>query len=520
VVKDNRGRRQETVVIGRLSEEGCKGLRNRVRSAAMPKRRRGIRPIVDELDDRCLLSDSSGLSPAQITSAYGLNAITFHSSSGQVTGNGAGETIALIEMYHDSNLVSDLHVFDQKYGLPDPTLNVIDQANGQADSSWGQEESLDVEWAHAIAPGASILVVEAAPSYSDTQAFQNLMSAVQTASSTPGVAVVSMSWGFNEFPGETQYDSYFTTPGITYIAASGDNPGVSYPAASPDVLAVGGTTLNLGVLGGYGSETAWYDSGGGYSQFESEPAYQQSVQTTGQRSTPDVAFDGDPNTGVAVYYTPPAGGGFWNASPQGSWSVVGGTSVGAPVWAGIIAIVDQGRAVAGLSNLSGATQTLPSLYGLASNSQTSGDFHAIAPSPTGTPWSNDPGFGFPWGGWGAPGGWPGGSDPGSDPTAGATANTQTGLGTPNGSSLLNDLAASTVTSPLPTPTATPSPSPTGTPNPTPTPTPTPTGGKHRHRHKATHGTAQRKSHATAHASRIVGQAKPIVKDHASARHRT
>ncbi len=144
-------------------------------------------------------------------------------------GDGTGETIALIEMYHDPNLASDLQTFDTAYSLPTPTLNVINQAGSQTDSGWGEEESLDVEWAHAIAPGASILVVEAAPGYTDSQALQNLMTAVSTASSTPGVTVVSMSWGFNEFPGETQYDSDFTTPGITYIAAAGDSPGVDLP---------------------------------------------------------------------------------------------------------------------------------------------------------------------------------------------------------------------------------------------------------------------------------------------------
>ena len=243
-------------------------------------------------------------------------------------GDGSGVTIALIEMYHDPNLASDLATFDQKYGLPTPTLTVVNLAGTQTNSSWGEEESLDVEWAHAIAPGANILVVEAAPGNTESQQLQNLMAAVQTASTTPGVAVVSMSWGFPEFSGETAYDTYFTTPGITYVAASGDSPGVEYPAASPDVVAVGGTTLALSSSGGYGSETAWDDSGGGYSQYEAEPAYQESVQTTGQRSTPDVAFDANPNTGVEIYFTPASGGGGWQTTQQGSWEEVGGTSLG------------------------------------------------------------------------------------------------------------------------------------------------------------------------------------------------
>src|SRR5262249_47891446 len=155
----------------------------------------------------------------------------------------------LIEMDHDPNLTSDLHVFDQKYQLPDPTLTVVNLAGNQTDGGWTVEESLDVEWAHAIAPGASILVVEAAPGYTDVQVLQNMMTAINLANNTPGVVVVSMSWGSGEFPGEASNDSNFTTPGVTYIASSGDSPGVVYPSASPNVLAVGGTTLNLDSAG-------------------------------------------------------------------------------------------------------------------------------------------------------------------------------------------------------------------------------------------------------------------------------
>ncbi len=259
-------------------------------------------------------------------------AITFTSPSGAtVKGNGNGETIALIEMYHDPSLQSDVATFDKAYGLPAPTLKVINQAGSQTNSGWAQEESLDVESAHAIAPGANILVVEAAPANSATQELQNLLSAVNTARYTPGVVAISLSFGFDEMSNESSYDTYFTTPpghaGITFIAASGDDGVVEYPASSPNVLAVGGTTLNLSSTGGYGSETAWSLSGGGYSQSEPEPSYQQSVQTTGSRSTPDVAFDADPETGIEVYSTDPG-------SSAGSWQVVGGTSVGAPLGPG------------------------------------------------------------------------------------------------------------------------------------------------------------------------------------------
>jgi subtilase family serine protease len=158
------------------------------------RRRRGVWPLVDHLDDRCLLSGTAGYTPAEITAAYGLNAIIFESGGKTVTGDGAGETIALIEMYNDPNLASDLATFDAEYGLPaPPNLTVDNLAGTQTNNGWALEESLDVEWAHAIAPGANILVVEAAPAQSDTQAIQNLMTAVNTASATPGVTVVSMS---------------------------------------------------------------------------------------------------------------------------------------------------------------------------------------------------------------------------------------------------------------------------------------------------------------------------------------
>src|ERR1700691_1043459 len=163
----------------------------------MRNRRRAVRsrPHLDQLDDRCLLSgyspvSSAGFTPAQITAAYGLNAITFTSSSGAtVTGNGSGETIALIEAYHDPNLASDLNTFDQAYKLPTANLTVVDQAGSQTNSGWAGEEALDVEWAHAIAPGANILVVEA-----KSQNLQDLLNAVNTARNTAGVNVVSMSW--------------------------------------------------------------------------------------------------------------------------------------------------------------------------------------------------------------------------------------------------------------------------------------------------------------------------------------
>jgi len=450
---------------------------------------------------------SSGYTPAQIALAYGLNAFTFTSSTGStVKGDGSGETIAVIEMDNDPNIQSDLKTFDAKYGLPDPTLTVVNQAGKQTDAGWALEESLDVEWAHAIAPAANILVVEAAPANSQTQELQNLLNAVNTARNTAGVVAISMSWGFNEMANESSYDSYFTTPSghtpITFIAASGDNGTVEYPSASPNVLSVGGTSLNLDSAGTYVSETAWTASGGGYSRFEPEPSFQRTVQQTGTRSTPDVAFDADPNSGVEVYSTAPG-------SSQGSWQVVGGTSVGAPAWAGIIAIVDQGRALSGKSSLDGPTQTLPALYAAPSTT-----FHAVSSSSPDFPYGND-GFSFggfaPFGGFsyavgygygfGFGFGFGYGSGSSGGTTSGATANTATGLGSPNGSSLVNDLVSSTLTTPLSTSGSSGS---TPTAPTAPTQPTKPTG--HGSKHPAKHGHATKHT-VTVHGRKLVAQGK-------------
>jgi subtilase family serine protease len=119
---------------------------------------RAFRPRLDTLDDRRLLS---ALTPAQVTQAYGLNGITFNANGQTVKGNGSGQVIALVEAYHDPNLASDLQTFDRAFNLPTPYLVQKDLAGSATDDGWAEEEMLDVEWAHAIAPAAQIIVVEA-----------------------------------------------------------------------------------------------------------------------------------------------------------------------------------------------------------------------------------------------------------------------------------------------------------------------------------------------------------------------
>ena len=325
------------------------------------------------------------MTPAQVNQAYGFNAI----SSNGIVGNGAGQTIAIIDAYDDPKFVdstspnfasSDLHQFDLAFGLPDPPSFIKVAQDGSnnypaQNTGWDGEIALDVEWAHALAPMANILLVEA-----NDNSYTNLINGAENyARQQPGVSVVTMSFGGGEFTGENSLDSYFTTPaghtGVTFVASTGDSgsPG-GYPGLSPNVLAVGGTTLTLGAGNSYGGETAWSGGGGGLSTLESEPVYQRGVvtQTTTQRAIPDVSFDADPNSGVAVYDTV-------NNSPASPWWQVGGTSLAAPSWAALIGITDQLRMANGFSTLDGPSQTLPNLYKLPST-----DFHDITTGSNGT----------------------------------------------------------------------------------------------------------------------------------------
>jgi hypothetical protein len=325
----------------------------------------------------------SGLSPSQIRQAYGVNAINFSVSGGQVSGTGAGQTIAIVDAYHDPNIAADLGRFDAQYGLPAPPsfTQYTESGLSQANAGWALETALDVEWAHAIAPAANIVLMEADPT--------NLFSAVNFARQLPGVSVVSMSWGMGEFWGESSFDSLFTTPsghiggsglpgGITFVASSGDSgawSGTQYPADSPNVLSVGGTSLNAGSQGLDRSETAWGGSGGGYSLLEPAPSYQagafnSNAPNAGLRTTPDVAWNADPSQGVSVYNSVAY-------DRQSGWFTVGGTSAGAPAWAGLIAIADQGLALAGKGSLSNAQA---SLYQLPS-----ADFNDITTGSNGYP---------------------------------------------------------------------------------------------------------------------------------------
>ncbi len=346
-------------------------------------------PATGTLADGTSSPQSNVFTPAQISSIYGINNVKLEG----ITGNGAGQTIAIVTAYDDPDLVSstasnfstsDLHIFDKQFGIADPPsfTKIEENLNGAtptSDVNWSEEAALDVEWTHAIAPDASIDLVET----TNASASSLLSYGVKTAADLPGVSVVSVSFGFSEFSGEASDNSIFTTPsghtGVTFVASTGDSgvPG-TYPAFSPNVLAVGGTHL-VASGGSYSSETAYADSGGGISVYQAKPSYQSSVtQSSTRRTIPDVSFDGDPNTGVDVYDS-------YNGGYSNKWYQIAGTSFSAPAWAGLIAIANQGRAAGGLSPLNGVSQTLPAVYAAPQS-----DFHDITSGSNGD--SAGPGY--------------------------------------------------------------------------------------------------------------------------------
>jgi len=274
----------------------------------------------------------TGLDPSTIKSAY-----SFSTNPSA----GAGQTIAIVDAYDDPKAEADLGVFSTYFGLPACTtangcFTKVNQTGTtkypRSNSGWALEISLDIQWAHAIAPGAKILLVEAS-----SNSFTNLMAAEDYAKTN--AQYVSNSWGGSEFSGEFAYDSHFVQTGVSFFVSSGDSGlPASYPSASPNVISVGGTTLNFDSSKTLTGETGWSGSGGGCSAYETaataqsgytgstvSPGYAQ-VNCSGMRATPDVSLDADPASGVSVYDSVKYMG-------QSGWWTVGGTSASSPMWA-------------------------------------------------------------------------------------------------------------------------------------------------------------------------------------------
>lgn len=313
-----------------------------------------------------------GYLPAQLRKAYNLD---------QVTNTGSGKTIAIVDAYGSPTMQADLTAFCNKFNLPAANLTVVYPTGkpSKSDGGWALETSMDVEWAHVVAPGAKILLC-AAKSASNS----DLLAAEDYATSH-GAQVVSNSWGGSESSRQSSYDSHFKHNGVTYLASSGDDgSGTEWPATSPYVVSVGGTKLDIDSTGTYQSETGWTGSGGGTSYYVSRPSYQNnwSSVVNSKRGNPDISWDADPNSGVAVYDTTPESG-------QTGWFQVGGTSLGSPCWAGMIALFDQNRT----SNLT-SFDFLTKLYNAAGTTNSSGyttNFNDITSGSNGD-YTAKPGF--------------------------------------------------------------------------------------------------------------------------------
>lgn len=277
-------------------------------------------------------SAPTGLTPAQVKAAY-----NFPTSPTA----GAGETIAIVVAFDHPRIESDLKAFSKKFGLP-----LCTTANGcfkkvnhkgtksypAASKEWAMETALDVQWAHAIAPGAKKLLVEA-----KSDRLSDILKAHDYATRKAGY--VSNSWGLSEYAGQSSHNDHFQRSGVSIFVASGDDgagSGANYPASAPGVIAVGGTSL-LHVGQPAFVEKGWAGSGGGCSDYEDAPAPQSAFPgygCGGRRATPDVSLVADPATGVSVYNS------YKTTKP---WSRVGGTSAATPMWAARSAV--SGRVV-------------------------------------------------------------------------------------------------------------------------------------------------------------------------------
>ena len=305
--------------------------------------------------------------------------------------NGAGESIAIADEPGDPDMQSAINTFDSQYGLPSTVLTILhpDGTPSSYDPGWASETAMDVEAVHTTAPGAGIVLLYGSSPSDDPLNLDDYVASHHLAD------VVSNSWSYDcgtpcsdtQIPSAeiSSADSRLaldSSMGLTILFASGDsgarpdgtNLGTEFPASDPNVLAVGATNLNLAGCGpttcsGYSSETGASISGGGYSGFFVEPAWQKAAigSTTG-RAVPDISMMGfAPN--VWVYST--ASDRCGTGGDSAGWFPCAGTSLSTPLWAGIIGIIIQARGGGALGNFD------PALWQLASSSSYPADFHDV-----------------------------------------------------------------------------------------------------------------------------------------------
>lgn len=317
---------------------------------------------------------AGGYTPNELKGAYDVSPLA---SAGYT---GSGQTVAVMEL--DGYKAANITQYSNYYGLgsPAPTNVLVDGYSGAAGSGEVEVE-LDIEVINAIAPKANVTVYEA------PNTDQGLIDNYQRIASDNKAKSISVSWGIGEQHASsatmnslhTIFQQY-AAQGQSIFAASGDNGAydsggstleVDSPANDTYVTGVGGTHLNLSGTS-YSSESIWSNSsnktggGGGLSKVYAMPSFQsgpgvQNSYSNGKRQVPDVSADADPSTGYSIY-------------SQGSWTVVGGTSAAAPLWAGIAALNNQYAAANGKGNLGQANTTL---YKMFNTTQTYSAFHDV-----------------------------------------------------------------------------------------------------------------------------------------------
>ncbi len=300
----------------------------------------------------------------------------FYNAASLISGGDTGSAFAigLAEMCDPTESTatysSDLASFDSMYGLPSTTVNYIGSGasscpSGQGSSGWGVETDLDIQWAHAMAPGATLYVCldTSDPSICD-QTFV-------TDHSVDNIEFGSNSWGGGSADHSVWQSA--VAAGMTLLASAGDSCSqVSYPAAEPDGIGVGGTTITPSG-NNFGSETAWSCSGGsgtggGCDSADAPPSYQigmtgyPGVCATGDRGVPDVAMDANPSTGVDIV-------------TGGTTAQYGGTSLACPMWAASLDLIYQSSGATGFAG--------PTVYSLAKGSNYNSLFHDITSGSNG-----------------------------------------------------------------------------------------------------------------------------------------
>ncbi len=354
----------------------------------------GAAPVVDNSPLLCpvqLGNETNCQTPHSIRVAYGVESLMQRGFTGK------GQTVVDIVSFGSPTLQADMDTFDRQFDLPPITIKVLApigtvpfDPTSKDMNGWAGETELDVQIIHALAPGANIVVLTSPVSETEgTIGLPEFLELEQYAVNNHLGTIISQSWGASEITlkdsaGQQEiqkWDAFYkqatTQQGITFFGSSGDNgstdftdlnatilskqPTTSFPTDEPWVTSVGGTSLSRSGASSF-QETAWDDSGGGFSSFYATPSYQQSLpasiqqQLNHRRGVPDVSGDANPSTGLAIY--------------MGGWQLGGGTSASAPLWAAITAIANQmaGHALGFLN---------PALYKLAGSSTYTQDFHDI-----------------------------------------------------------------------------------------------------------------------------------------------